>query len=94
MFTSVAHVRTPNASRYLVQLSERWSHRFPDMACNALQADVPLPGGPLVLRAEDGALHLQVQSAARESLLRMQDVVTGHLQRFACEPLEVCWRAD
>ena len=95
MFTAAARVRTPHASKYLVQLSKHWSHRFPELVYDTGRADIPLPGGPLVLEAAADELQMTVRSPARESLARMQEVVTEHLQRFALrEPLEVSWTTD
>ena len=95
MFTAAARVRTPHASKYLVQLSKHWSHRFPDLTYDAGFADIPLPGGPLRLEAEADTLSMTVRSPARESLERMQAVVTEHLRRFAFrEPLEVSWTGE
>ena len=93
MFTAEARVSTEHASKYLVQLSKHWSHRFPELSYDTAHADIPMPGGPLALRAEGGVLAMTLKSPSRESLERMQTVVAEHLQRFAFrEPLQIDWR--
>ena len=95
MFQAAARVQTPNASKYLVQLSKHWSHRFPDLTYDVARAEIPLPGGPLLLEAEADTLQMIVRSPARESLARMQEVVTEHLKRSAFrQPREVSWTSD
>ena len=74
---------TANASKYLVQLSKHWSHRFPDLIYTAERADIPLPLGPCVLAANAEALEITLSARSSEDLARMEQVVAEHLLRFA-----------
>lgn len=92
MITSRAHVTTPNASKYLVQLSKHWRHRFPELTYTNDRADIPLPLGPCVLEASDDALDITVSGASEADVERLQQVAAEHLLRFAHrETLEVDW---
>ena len=93
MIAARAHVTTPNASKYLVQLSKHWSHRFPDLTYTADRADIPLPLGPCVLAADAEALNITVSAASYEDLARLETVVAEHLLRFAHrETLTLDWK--
>lgn len=90
-----AHVLTNSASKYLVQLSKHWSHRFPDLTYTPERADIPLPLGPCVLEAGENALDITISAGTAEDLARMEQVVAEHLLRFAHrEELVIDWRSS
>lgn len=92
MITSQASVATPHASKYLVQLSKHWSHRFPSLSYTAERAEIPLPMGPCTLEATPERLDITVSAASEEDVSRLRQVVADHLQRFAHkEPLALAW---
>ena len=92
---STARVKTDKASKYLVQLSKHWSHRFPTLTYTAERADVPLPAGPAVLLAGDGELEATVTADDEAALARVEQVVEEHVKRFGFrEALEFEWRRE
>ncbi len=94
MATSVSHVRTDHASRYLQQLCKHWSHRF-SVEFDAAVGKVPFSAENFLdLAAEPGTLVMTLTVEKPEDLERMQNVVTDHLKRFAFrEELNVSWAA-
>lgn len=93
MTTTYAHVPTSHASKYLVQLSKHWSHRFPDLTYTPERAEIPLPLGPCVLSASADALEISVSAESAADLPRVQQIVVDHLLRFAHrEELVVHWK--
>ena len=92
MITSHALVRIDNACKYLVQLSKHWSHKFPDLTYDTTQARIPLPRGPCVLAATDGALELRLVTETDDDAALLEQVVADHLKRFAFrEQLDFEW---
>ena len=92
MLTTHAHVPTAHASKYLVQLSKHWSHKFADLVYTAERADIPLPGAPCVLVANASGLDITLRSDSPDTLVRVQSVVADHLRRFAHrEELAIAW---
>ena len=92
---SVARVRTANASKYLVQLSRHWSHRFPSLTYTPERADVPMPAGPAVLLAREDELEATVTADDEASLARVEQVMEEHVKRFGFrEALEFEWRRE
>ncbi|WP_369254978.1 DUF2218 domain-containing protein [Streptomyces sp. R35] len=56
------------------------------------RGSVRLPWGRCELRAEPGALTAHVEAVDEENLRRLQDLVTGHVERFGRrEELTVAW---
>ncbi|GCB43485.1 DUF2218 domain-containing protein [Streptomyces sp. NL15-2K] len=56
------------------------------------EGDVSLPWGRITLRAAPGLLTLGVEAADEEDLRRLQDLVTGHIERFGRrDGLQVNW---
>ena len=95
MITSHAQVRTENASKYLVQLSKHWSHRFPDLTYDTTHAEIPLPAGPCSLRAAEGVLDLTIRTETETDADRLEQVVAEHLKRFAFrEQLDFAWTRE
>lgn len=83
MTISYARVRTEHASRYLVQLSKHWSHKFPELAYDQTHADIPLPGAPCFLDAATGHLDIRITTGTEADAGRFEQVVADHLKRFA-----------
>jgi uncharacterized protein len=83
LITARANVRTDHASKYLMQLSKHWSHRFPDLTFDAHHAEIPLPAGPCTLQANEGVLQITLEADSVESADRLEQVVADHLNRFA-----------
>ena len=93
MPSAEAHVATENASRYLQQLCKHWSHKFEttfDPQNGVIRFDAERN---LALTAGASEIHLTLTTADEATLVRMQEVVAEHLQRFAFrEELAVNWR--
>ncbi|CAL9666147.1 DUF2218 domain-containing protein [Streptomyces sp. Tu 3180] len=57
------------------------------------EGNVSLPWGTIALHSAPGALVLRVQAPSEENLRRLQDLVTGHLERFGRrDGLQVSWQ--
>ena len=91
MLSSTAQITTDNPQRLITRLCKHWSHKFPvsfDEQCGEIQLGL----GPCLLEAQQGGLHVRVQAADSEQLLRLQTIVGEHLQRMAAAPLpEFTW---
>lgn len=92
MPTASARIETPNARKYLAQLSKHFAHKI---AVEGSEDDARLsfPAGPIHLSADDAALHVRVEAADAESIDRLKDVLWRHFERFAFrEPeLRAAW---
>jgi hypothetical protein len=82
MPTSVAHVPTASASRYLQQLCKHWGHKF-TVEFDAQRGRVDLPMGPLVMDASPDVLIVTLQSKDPAGFDRFEAVVADHIKRFA-----------
>ena len=92
MATSVAHVPTQSASRYLQQLCKHWGHKF-TVEFDAQHGRIDLPMGPLVMDASPDVLIVTLESADPAAFDRFESVVAEHVQRFAFrEALAFDWR--
>ena len=92
---ATATIATAHASKYLVQLSKHWSHRFPALTYSPERADIPLPMGPVVLEARADALEATVSANDAEGLARAEKVLDEHLRRFAFrEDLAIEWSRE
>ena len=92
---STAHIKTDHASKYLVQVSKHWTHRFPTLTYPPERADVPLPAGPAVLLAREGELEAIVTAEDEDTLARVEKVVEEHVRRFGFrESLEFQWSRE
>ena len=90
---STARIVTAHASKYLVQLSKHWSHRFPRLTYTPERADIPMPLGPVVLEAHSDVLEATVSAESAEDLDRAEQVLAEHLRRFAFrEELTIAWK--
>lgn len=79
---SHARLNTDNAARYMTQLARHWSHEYA-VALDATSARIPLPLGACVMLAEPDGLNVTVEAPVMASLAKLEDVVAGHLLRFA-----------
>lgn len=82
MPASRAVVPTPNASRYLQQLCKHWGHKF-EVTFDPAAGRVALPFGPVEMTASDQALEVLCRIDGEGDLVRMQQVVAEHVNRFA-----------
>lgn len=81
-FTGEAHVATARAARYLEQMCKHFGHKIP-VTRGEGTGTIAFDGGTCALAAAADGLWLEVSAADAETLLRLQDVVARHLQRFA-----------
>ncbi len=91
--TSIAHVPTASASRYLQQLCKHWSHKFA-VSFDPARGVIPFGNGAVAtLDAGDDMLAVRIEAADADQLARMQRVVAEHLDRFAFReaPLAFEW---
>ena len=91
MPAAVARVPTASARRYMGQLCKHFEHKLP-VTLGENAGSIAFGAGLCSVRAEEGALVLEVESADEAGLARLQDVVARHLVRFAFrEALVVGW---
>lgn len=95
--TARASVPTATPGRYIAQLCKHFAHRIPaeydPPTFEATRGRIEFPdAGVCALRAEPGALELELTAKDAETLGRLEDVVARHLARFAWrEPPVVTW---
>lgn len=90
---ATAAVATPKASSYLQQLCKHFGHKVP-ARFDAAEGRVAFAMGDCLLRAspDGGVLTMTVSAATDADLGRVQEIVGGHLERFAFrEKLRVEW---
>lgn len=88
----VADVATPHAARYLGQLCKHFAHKLPGVDFTPTEGVVPFSIGVARLRADEGALTIDLEASAAE-MDALKDVVVRHLVRFAFrEELTFDWR--
>jgi hypothetical protein len=78
---SRADVATPFASKYLVQLSKHWSHKFA-VEWDQAHSHIPFAHAECWLTAEEGHLIAEIEAPSAD-LDHLQSVVAEHLNRFA-----------
>lgn len=84
-------VATDNASRYLQQLCKHFAHKV-GVEYDAHRASIDFPFGACRMEAEGAELRIECRAADPEALKRAEQVVGGHLVRFAFrETLEIRW---
>lgn len=93
MLTSHADVITPDGARYLKRLCNHFAHKLP-VELSEDRGVLRFDFGTCRLQADDTVLHLQAEAADGEALVRLQQVVVSHLDRFAWKEgqLPVDWR--
>lgn len=82
MPTARTSMETPNARKYLAQLSKHFAHKI-EVEGSEDDARLSFPAGPIHLKADDVALSVIVEAADREGVDRLKDVLWRHLERFA-----------
>ena len=92
MLTAHTTIQTPNARKYLAQLSKHFAHKI-EVKGSEDDARLSFPTGPIHLKADDAALSVSVEAADKEGVDRLKDVLWRHLERFAFrEPeLRAAW---
>lgn len=88
-------IKTPNASKYLVQLAKHWSHKFA-FSYTPEQAHIPFSSEiRLDMFADPAELAVQIDTPAEAEAIRMEQVFISHIKRFAFrEPLEIRWQRE
>ena len=81
MSRSRAEVVTDHASKYLVQLSNHWSHKF-SVEWDETRSHIPFAQAQAWLEAKQGLLVAEIE-APETDLAHMEKVVADHLNRFA-----------
>lgn len=91
MFSSEAHVKTSNASRYLIQLCKHFAHKI-DVKYDAKEGLAKFPFGTCTMHASDTHLALHCTGNDEAALERVQDILQKHLEGFAFrEKPEISW---
>lgn len=91
MLIATAQITTDNPQRLITRLCKHWGHKFP-VSFDEQRGEIQLGLGPCVLEAHKSSLHVRVQAADNEQLLRLHTIVSEHLQRMAAAPLpEFIW---
>lgn len=96
-FRSVAEVPTDAAARYAKQLLAHMSHKVSveEIEGQPLGGRLVFGYGAATVMPGPDSLRLSATAADVESLARVQDVVSRHLQRFgARRAIVVNWRTD
>ncbi|MCK2043553.1 DUF2218 domain-containing protein [Chromohalobacter sp. TMW 2.2308] len=92
MSESQAVVSTTSGSRYINRLCKHWQHKL-DVSHDEHQGRVTFDGGVCHMRAEAGALHLQLTAEDAAIRERLEEVVAVHLKRMASrEELDIVWQ--
>lgn len=92
---SQAVIQTAKASGYLQQLCKHFAHKVP-ATWDAHSGRVDFAMGACAMAAPEGEgrLTLAATAGSAEALAQVQEIVGGHLERFAFrEPLVVAWTA-
>lgn len=85
---SHARLTTDKAVRYMTQLGKHWNHRFPVLLGEA-DCEIELPVGRCVMAAASEGLAITASAETVENLTRLEDVIAGHLARFAFREGEI-----
>lgn len=94
MPVSHAVVPTTSGARYINRLCKHWQHKL-DVSHDEHQGRVTFDGGVCHMRAEAGALHLQLTAEDAAIRERLEHVVAVHLVRMANrEDVDVAWQRD
>lgn len=91
MFTSIAHVATDKAERFMTQLCKHFSHKIPAAAENG-SGRIRFEAGTCLLDSGPEFLTLRVESDSEDGRSTVEEVVGSHLERFMWkEPAEITW---
>jgi len=89
--TSASIVPTTSARRYMSQLVKHFGHRT-EAGLAGETGHIDFGFGRCELAARPNGLVLKAAAEDEAALVRLEDVVARHLQRFAFrEPLQVGW---
>ena len=92
--TNEGHVVIPNAARLASAMARHFGHKVP-VERDGDDVTIRLPMGDLTVTASDERLRLRAEADDPEDLLRVQQVATDHLRRFArAGDLGVDWAAS
>lgn len=80
--TAATRWETALSARYMSQLCKHFAHRL-RVTLNERDGRIEFEGGACDLWAEPEALRMRLTATDDEQLVRLQDVVIRHLQRFA-----------
>jgi len=96
MIRSRAMIATKFATKYLIQLSKHWSHKFPKLTYSETEAHIPLSEIITInMFADENSLVVQILTPDELEALRMEGVFVNHLQRFAFrEELTIHWSRE
>jgi len=80
--TAETRWETALSARYMAQLCKHFAHRL-RVTLQERDGRIEFEGGACDLWAEPEALRMRLTATDEEQLVRLQGVVTRHLQRFA-----------
>jgi hypothetical protein len=92
MTVAKASVPTAHAAKYLQQLCKHWSHKL-DVDLSDRRGVVRFPSAVATMEANQDSLLVTIEAEEIETLERMKEVVSSHLDRFAFReaPLPFEW---
>ncbi|UEM06249.1 DUF2218 domain-containing protein [Skermanella rosea] len=91
MFTSVSHVATDKAERFMTQLCKHFAHKIPASSENG-SGRIQFEAGTCLLESGPEFLTLRVEAGSDDQRTIVEDVVKSHLERFMWkEPAEITW---
>lgn len=82
MLSSFAVVPTGHASRYLQQLCKHFAHKIP-VSFTPENGECTFVCGVARMRADAGALHIDIEAPDAAQRAQTQGVIESHLLRFA-----------
>ncbi|NQD92630.1 DUF2218 domain-containing protein [Pseudomonas sp. CrR25] len=89
--TATAHVPTATPARYIGRLCKHFAHKIP-VSFDQQQGRIEFAFGLALLAAEHDGLRLSVHAPDQEQMVRLQQVVASHFERFAWqEALTLDW---
>ncbi|OCC22729.1 hypothetical protein MB02_15030 [Croceicoccus estronivorus] len=93
MTTAIAMVSTANGGKYIRQLCKHWSHKL-DVEQEGQTGVVRFPDAVATMEAGNDAIRVKLVADDQETVLRLQDVIERHLDRFAFReaPLLYKWK--
>ena len=80
--SSEARVTTAMPGRYLAQLCKHFDHKLP-VTLAGDRGRIEFSGGVCALEAGDDTLTMRLGAGDEAALARLEDVIAGHLLRFA-----------
>ncbi|WAC42948.1 DUF2218 domain-containing protein [Pseudomonas sp. SL4(2022)] len=87
-----AYVATSTPARYISRLCKHFAHKIP-VSFDDQQGRIEFDIGTSTLQASAEGLTLRVESSNADHLLKLQQVIASHFERFAWkEALNLEWR--